>query len=112
MRQVAAIVRVAVTIAYTTSGSTSLRAARKRPAAPSISMTPSLATARRLALVWGMHSVHTRDVSNVSEMIQCACRAALEQSFAKAGETIVITAGMPFGTPGATNLLRIAQVPV
>jgi pyruvate kinase len=111
MRQVAAILRVAVTVAYTTSGSTSLRAARERPAAPIVSMTPSLATARRLALVWGVHSVHTRDVSDVSEMVECACRTALEQSFAKAGDTIVITAGMPFGTPGATNLLRIAQVP-
>ncbi len=111
MRQVAEILRVAVTVAYTTSGSTSLRAARERPAALIVSMTPSLATARRLALVWGVHSVHTRDVADVSEMVECACRTALEQSFAKAGDTIVITAGMPFGTPGATNLLRIAQVP-
>src|ERR1700682_4721635 len=111
MRQVAAILRVAVTVAYTTSGSTSLRAARERPAAPIVSMTPSLATARRLALVWGVHSVHTRDVSDVSDMVECGCRTAIEQGFAKAGDTIVITAGMPFGTPGATNLLRIAQVP-
>lgn len=111
MREVAAILRVAVTVAYTTSGSTSLRAARERPAAPIVSMTPSLATARRLALVWGVHSVHTRDVSDVPEMVECACRMALEQTFAKAGDTIVITAGMPFGTPGATNLLRIAQIP-
>src|SRR5437879_1558396 len=106
MRQVAEILRVAVTVAYTTSGSTSLRAARERPAALIVSMTPSLATVRRLALVWGVHSVHTRDVADVSEMVECACRTALEQSFAKAGDTIVITAGMPFGTPGATNLLR------
>ncbi len=112
MRQVAAVLRVAVTVAYTTSGSTSLRAARERPAAPIVSMTPSLATARRLALVWGVHSVHTRDVSDVSEMVECACRTALEHTFAKAGDTIAISAGMPFGTPGATNLLRIAQVPV
>jgi pyruvate kinase len=111
MRQVAAILRVAVTVAYTTSGSTSLRAARERPDTPIVSMTPSLATARRLALVWGVHSVHTRDVSDVSEMVECACRMALEQGFARAGDTIVITAGMPFGTPGATNLLRIAQIP-
>ena len=88
-----------------------MRAARERPAAPIVSMTPSLATARRLALVWGVHSVHTRDVSDVSEMVECACRTALDQSFAKAGDTIVITAGMPFGTPGATNLLRIVQIP-
>ena len=111
MRQVAATLRVAVTVAYTTSGSTGLRAARERPTAPIISMTPSLATARRLALVWGVHSVHTKDVSDVSEMVERACRVALDQSLAKAGDTIVITAGMPFGTPGATNLLRIAQVP-
>jgi pyruvate kinase len=111
MRQIAEMLPVAAVVTYTTSGSTSLRAARERFGPPIVSMTPSLATARRLALVWGVHSVSTRDVADVSEMVDDACHTALEHHFAKAGDTIVITAGMPFGTPGATNLLRIAQVP-
>jgi pyruvate kinase len=110
MRQIAEMLPVTAVVTYTTSGSTSLRAARERFAPPIVSMTPNITTARRLALVWGVHSVHTRDVADVSEMVDDACRTALEQSFAKAGDTIVITAGMPFGTPGATNLLRITQV--
>ena len=77
---------------------------------PILSMTPSLATARCLALVWGVHSVQTPDVSDVAEMVEHACRRALAEEFAKAGDTILISAGMPFGTPGATNLLRIATV--
>jgi pyruvate kinase len=73
-------------------------------------MTPSIATARRLALVWGVHSVHTNDVANVEAMVSDACRTAAAEGFARPGDTILVSAGMPFGTPGATNLLRIAEV--
>ena len=73
-------------------------------------MTPSLATARRLALAWSVHAVHTTDVTDVAEMVDHAIRAARDEGFAGPGESILISAGMPFGTPGATNLLRIAQV--
>jgi pyruvate kinase len=102
--------RRSIACGYTTSGSTSLCAARERPIPPILSMTPSLATARCLALVWGVHSVQTRDVSDVAEMVEHACRHAVAEEFAKQGDTILISAGMPFGTPGATNLLRIATV--
>ncbi|TMH14411.1 MAG: pyruvate kinase, partial [Betaproteobacteria bacterium] len=107
---IAGLLPVAVIVTYTTSGSTSLRAARERPIPPILSMTPSLATARCLALVWGVHSVQTPDVSDVAEMVEHACRHAVAEEFAKPGDTILISAGMPFGTPGATNLLRIATV--
>jgi pyruvate kinase len=110
MDTIAGLLPVAVIVTYTTSGSTSLRAARERPQPPILSMTPNLATARRLALVWGVHSVQTSDVSTVTEMVEHACRCAVEQQFAKTGDTILISAGMPFGTPGATNLLRIATI--
>jgi pyruvate kinase len=73
-------------------------------------MTPSLSTARRLALVWGVHSVQTPDVATVAEMVEHACQCAIAEGFANTGDTILISAGMPFGTPGATNLLRIATV--
>ena len=110
MNTIAGLLPVAVIVTYTTSGSTSLRAARERPVPPILSMTPSLATARSLALVWGVHSVQTPDVSTVTEMVEHACQCAVAEGFAKSGDTILISAGMPFGTPGATNLLRIATV--
>jgi pyruvate kinase len=106
---IAGLLPVAAIVTYTSSGSTSLRAARERPLPPILSMTPSLATARRLALVWGVHSVHTDDVADVAAMVERACQRARDEGFARAGDTILISAGMPFGTPGATNLLRIAQ---
>jgi pyruvate kinase len=110
MDTIAGLLPVAVIVTYTTSGSTSLRAARERSRPPILSMTPNLATARCLALVWGVHSVQTADVSTVTEMVEHACRCAVEQQFAKSGDSILISAGMPFGTPGQTNLLRIATV--
>jgi pyruvate kinase len=65
---------------------------------------------RSLALVWGVHSVQTPDVTAVSEMVEHACQCAVSEGFAQSGDTILISAGMPFGTPGTTNLLRIATV--
>jgi pyruvate kinase len=73
-------------------------------------LTPSLATARRLALAWGVHCVHTKDVRNVAEMVERACRIAEEEGVAGRGDRLVITGSVPFGTPGTTNLLRIAGI--
>jgi pyruvate kinase len=102
---------VAVTVTYTSSGFSTLRAARERPEAPILSLTPNVDTARRLSLVWGVHSVQTPDIQRVQEMVDRACEVALGESFAKVDETLVIIAGMPFGKSGTTNMLRIAQVP-
>lgn len=101
---------VAVTVSYTSSGFSTLRAARERPEAPILSLTPNVDTARRLSLVWGIHSVQTPDVQRVQEMVDRACQVALRESFAEVGDTLVIIAGMPFGIAGTTNMLRIAQV--
>jgi pyruvate kinase len=101
---------VAATVTYTSSGFSTLRAARERPEAPILSLTPSVDTARRLSLVWGVHSVQTPDIQRVQEMVDRACEVALEESFADVGDTLVIMAGMPFGIAGTTNMLRIAQV--
>jgi len=109
-RQVAETVRAAAVVSYTTSGSTALRAARERPNVPILALTPELATARRLAILWGVHSLHTTDATDFQEMVDIACQAAREQEFARSGDCIVITAGVPFGTPGATNVLRISWV--
>jgi pyruvate kinase len=109
-RQVAHTVGAAAIVSYTTSGATALRAARERPAVPIVALTSSLQTARRLAMAWGLHCVHTRDVSNFTDMVHKATRTAHREGFAENGERIVVTAGVPFGTPGATNVLRIAWV--
>jgi pyruvate kinase len=110
MRRVAALLSVATTVAYTSSGYSALRMARERPQAPIVGMTPHRATARRLSLVWGVHPVLTHEVATVTQMTDTACATARDQGFGQAGETIVISAGMPFGNAGTTNLLRIAQL--
>ena len=78
--------------------------------APILSITPKLATARRLALAWGVHSTVSPEVHDVDTMVATACRTALTEGFGQVGEQIAITAGVPFGQPGSTNLLRIAEI--
>jgi pyruvate kinase len=109
-RQVAHTVSAACIVTYTTSGSTALRAARERPEVPILSLTSNQNTARRLVMSYSVHSVHTGDVTNFAEMVQKATRIALEDGLAREGQRVVVTAGIPFGTPGNTNVLRIAWV--
>ncbi|MGF2529222.1 pyruvate kinase alpha/beta domain-containing protein, partial [Ralstonia pseudosolanacearum] len=80
------------------------------PRAAILGMTPRPETARRLALVWGVHPVICDGVLDVEAMTDVARQTAVQRRFAQAGQTLVIAAGLPFGTPGSTNLLRIAQV--
>jgi len=108
--QVANLVDAAAIVSYTTSGATALRAARERPEAPILVLTSNLGTARRLAVLWGAHCVHTSDVKSFSDMVQKAVRIAHRERIAEIGQRVVITAGVPFGTPGATNILRIAWI--
>lgn len=80
--------------------------------APILSITPHLSTARRLALAWGVHStVIANDVADVDEMVDVACQTAFREGFGLMGDQIAIAAGMPFGQPGNTNLLRVAEIP-
>ena len=108
MRRAVTLLQAAAIVCYTSSGHTSLRAARERPESPILSLTPSIGVARRLALAWGVHSVHIGNVSNVDQMTETACEVARREKFATPGQTIVAIAGMPFGSPGTTNLIRIA----
>lgn len=108
--QVASLMGAAAIVSYTTSGATALRAARERPEAPILVLTSNLGTARRLAILWGAHCVHTTDVKSFADMVQKAVRIAYGEKIAEPGQRVVITAGVPFGTPGATNTLRIAWV--
>ncbi len=110
LRDISGQLGAVATVAYTSSGYSALRMARERPRAPVIGMTPRLATARHLALVWGVHAVLCHEVADVPEMSDLACRTAAREGFGVSGQTIVISAGMPFGASGTTNLLRIAQI--
>lgn len=109
-RQVARTVGAKAIVTFTTSGATALRAARERPDAPILTLTPKLAVARRLSIVWGLHTVKTKDVGAFEEMVGKSKRMALRAGLVKAGDRIVVTAGVPFGTPGATNVLHIAWI--
>jgi pyruvate kinase len=97
-------------VTWTKSGSTALRAARERPEAPIIVLSPTASTVRRLALAWGLHCVLTDDAQDLDDMVDRAAKFAFREGFARHGDRIVITAGVPLGTPGATNLLRVAFV--
>lgn len=108
--QVALTIDAKAIVTFTSTGSTTVRAARERPNVAIIGLTPKGPTARRLALVWGVHPVKTKDVTNFAGMVQKAIAMAKREEFAVPGERLVITAGVPFGTPGATNILRIAWV--
>ncbi len=107
---IADTVKLAAIVCYTATGSTALRVARERPGLPVIGLTPVPATAHRLAVVWGLHTVMTSDPENLSNMVSKACKIAFEEGFAKAGEGILITAGVPLGSPGTTNMIRIAFI--
>jgi pyruvate kinase len=110
VRGVADLLKVAAVVAYTSSGYSALRMARERPQAPIMGMTPRLAVARQLALAWGVYPVLCHEVMDVLEMSDWACMTAKKEGLGQVGQTIVISAGVPFGTSGTTNLMRIAQI--
>lgn len=109
-RQVAETLDLAAIVTYTSSGSTAIRAARERPSKPILALSPNLRTVRRLSVVWGIHCVESPDAVNLEDMVDRACVIAYQEGLARPGDRIAITAGIPLGTPGATNMLRIAFV--
>lgn len=108
--QVTHTIQAKAIVCWTKSGSTGLRAARERPDAPILALTPLEQTARRMCIAWGLYCVLTEDAHDLDDVVERAAQIAYEEGFAKSGERIVITAGIPLGTPGATNLLRVAFV--
>jgi pyruvate kinase len=108
IRTVADTLPVAATVAYTSSGASALRVAHERPRTPILSLTPHLNVARRLTLVWGVHSTQAADVENTDEIVHHATQAVKRYGFGEPGRAVLIAAGTPFGVSGTTNLLRIA----
>jgi pyruvate kinase len=109
-REIAETLDLSALVCWTSSGATALRVARERPKAPIVSISPNIATGRKLALVWGVHSVLAEDAHDQDDMVDRACRIAVKDGFAVPGQRIIVVAGVPFGTPGATNMVRIALV--
>ena len=107
---VADSIQAAAIVAFTGSGTTAMRAARKRPIVPIISLSPSIGTARRLALLWGTHTATSAEIHTYDEMVASARAYVLAEGLAKAGERIVIVAGIPFATIGTTNNIRVVRV--
>jgi pyruvate kinase len=108
--QVAHTIDAEVIAAFTSTGTTPMRVARGRPHCPILCLTSSEATARRMAVVWGVHPVLSAEPSSMSNMVEKALRSAQQEGFAKSGDEVVVTAGVPFATPGTTNALRVAVV--
>ena len=107
-REVAETTEVSAICCFTHHGTTAILSARERPRVPIIALTPFLATARRLGLVWGLHCIHTHEVERFKLAVVSAVRAVREANFAGEDDRIVVIAGIPFNTPGSTNILRVA----
>ncbi|GEP11366.1 pyruvate kinase [Methylobacterium gnaphalii] len=108
--QIVEALNLRAVMAWTSSGSTVQRLARSRPNASIIALTPKRETARRLAMVWGTHPIVTKDASDVDDMAFRAAKFAIREEFAAVGDQVIVVAGVPFGSPGATNMVRIAHV--
>ena len=109
-RQIAETLDLPAIACWTSSGSTGLRVARERPNCAIVAISPNVATGRKLAVVWGVHCIVAEDARSLDDMVDRACRLAFREGFAKSGQRIIIVAGVPLGTPGATNMVRIAFV--
>jgi pyruvate kinase len=99
-----------VIVCFTSSGSTVRRVSRERPQTPILALTPKMETARRMGLLWGAHAVRTKDIGSFEEMIGKARRMTLRHKLGQASDKIIVLAGVPFGTPGSTNVIHVAHL--
>jgi pyruvate kinase len=106
----AAAIDATAIVAFTSSGTTAARIARKRPKVSILAVTPNQQVSRQLCLLWGAHSVLSKDVNSYEEMVDRATNTALAEEFAKKADAIVVVAGVPFGEAGTTNNLRVVQI--
>ncbi len=108
---VAQDVEAKLIVNYTMSGATSLRTARQRPEVPILSLTPSQQVARQLMLSYGVFAVNDEArEDDFTGPARHAAKIAVEKGFLQKGERFIMTAGMPLGVKGSTNILRIAKV--
>jgi pyruvate kinase len=109
-RQIASTLKAKAIVTYTTSGSTTLRAARERPPSRILCLTPSETVARRFALVWGVHSVVNTSHTTDEDIGIMAVETAVKEGLGSDGDMLVVTAGVPFGAIGSTNMIRVLRI--
>ncbi len=107
IRSITAMMPVCATVAFTASGSTALRIAHQRPQSRILCLTPSPAVAGRLTVAWGLRPRVSTETGTVEEMVAAAVKGCRAEGMVREGEAVIVTAGVPFGTPGTTNLLRL-----
>lgn len=98
-------------ISSTESGQTARMVSKYRPQAPIVAVTTQERTLRRLALTWGVTPVKGEQASSTDEMFDYALQGGVKSGLVKEGDLVVITAGVPLGRSGSTNLLKVDQIP-
>ena len=111
-RRAAEAASTACLAAFTTTGQTALRLSRERPLQPTLALTPNIDTARRLALAWGVEPKVVPVLTDPEDLARVAIEAAVEMGLAPPGQRVLILAGLPMGSPGAANILRLAHAPM
>ena len=107
--RLAQILPASTVAAYTATGSTALRVARHRPAARIVALTPNVSAARQLAVAWGISALVAADPPNSDALAEDAARLLGGAGLARAGDRIVLVSGVPFGTAGSTNTIRVTD---
>ncbi len=97
-------------VTSTESGYTARMISKYRPKSPIVAVTPVDQVLRRLQLVWGVTPVRGKSAETTDEMFDIAVQGAMESGLVRLGDTIVITAGVPVGRSGTTNLIKIHNV--
>ncbi len=97
-------------ITFTSTGSTARRVARFRPRSKIIASTPLKSVYHRLSLVWGVIPILVEQADSTDDMIKKAIAHAKKNNLVKNGEKVIITAGIPIGVPGTTNMLKVHEV--
>ena len=101
--------RAQLIVSFTSSGSTAIRVSRNRPSAPILAITPSPVALRQLAIAWGVLPYLSDDIADTDEMVQVATDAIRDRGLLEPGGRFVITAGVPFGMRGTTNMIRVER---
>lgn len=101
---------VPVIVTMTHTGSTARNVSRFRPKSHIIALSPFISTCRQLQLSWGVSSLHVGEYTTTDEMITTAEKLLLKNKYVQPGDHFILTAGVPIGQPGTTNLLKVQRV--
>jgi len=108
--QIASQIGAKAIVALTAGGATALRVAKHRPGQPILAVTLTETVMRQLNLVWGVYPLTKSSPTNLEEWLEIARTTALETGVAQSGDVIVVTAGLPLGVMGSTNLVKVHKV--